>query len=85
MPDFVSDAYYSVQALSQSLKVSEDKVLAWIRSGELAAINVATSVGRRPRWRITAEAWDGFAARRTQTVAPRHRQIRKSKTVTEFF
>ena len=32
--------------------VSEDKVLAWIRSGELRAIDASTRQGGRPRYLI---------------------------------
>ncbi len=32
--------------------ISVDKVLAWIRTGELRALNLAESRSGRPRWRI---------------------------------
>ena len=33
--------------------ISPDKVLTWIRSGELRALNLATNADGRPRLRIT--------------------------------
>jgi hypothetical protein len=38
--------------VARLLRVSADKVLGWIYSGELRAVNVAARRGGRPRWRI---------------------------------
>lgn len=53
------------KAYAQQLGVSENKVLAWIRTGQLKALNVASSVRNRPRWKITAEARREFEDSRT--------------------
>jgi hypothetical protein len=50
--------------LAKQLGVQADKVLSWIRSGELRAINVADRASHRPRWRISAEATEEFFRRR---------------------
>ena len=49
---------------AKRLGVQAQKVLGWIRSGELRAVNVADRTGRRPRWRISAEAAEEFLRRR---------------------
>jgi excisionase family DNA binding protein len=59
----------SPKEYAKRLGVSETKVLAWIRAGELAAINVAANLKNRPRYRITAEAREAFEARRTTQAA----------------
>ena len=50
--------------LAELLGIDVGKVLTWIRNGELQAVNVAESLGGRPRWRISAEAVDAFLRRR---------------------
>lgn len=44
--------------------VTPEKVIAWIRAGELPAFNVAETMGSRPRYRISREDLDTFKARR---------------------
>ena len=39
-------------AIAKSYGVSTDKVLRWIRTGELRAVNIATKRTGRPRWAI---------------------------------
>jgi excisionase family DNA binding protein len=50
--------------LAKQLGVQAEKVLGWIRAGELRAVNVAERASRRPRWRISAEAFEEFLRRR---------------------
>ena len=67
--------------------ISPDKVLAWIRSGELRAINVAASQNGRPRYRIDIEDLKDFEARRSVIPAGRMKRGRRRKQdgVIEFF
>jgi excisionase family DNA binding protein len=67
--------------------VSEHTVLAWIRSGELRAINVGRRPGaRKPRWRVTAEALRAFEERRTPTTTPpRTRRPKQAPDVIQFY
>jgi len=47
------------------------KVLAWIASGELEAVNHAGSTAGRPRWRINPKALEAFdRARSNRAPAP---------------
>ncbi len=67
-------------------RVKPDKVLGWIRTGQLRAVNVSDS--RRPRWRIAPADLEAFEEKRTATVrAPvPARQPRKSLVgIKEFF
>jgi len=67
-------------ALARQLGVAVDKVLAWIRSGELRAINVAARTSNRPRWRIPPEAIESFlAARVAGPVLSQPRSRRKQQ------
>jgi hypothetical protein len=53
--------------------ISPAKVLSFIRRGELTAVNLATRLGGRPRWAISAEAVAAFERRRSSaaTATPR--------------
>lgn len=64
-----------------------EKILAWIRSGELQALNLATTRGGRPRWRITPEAIAAFERSRTATPPPPvvRRRRRTDPHVTQYF
>lgn len=73
--------------LARQYGVSTDKVLGWIRSGELRAVNVATRPDGRPRWVIDAADLLAFErqrqARPRSPAAPRRRP--KSAGVIEYF
>jgi excisionase family DNA binding protein len=68
--------------------VSPDKVIAWIRAGELRAMNIATRPGGRPRYAIDETDLLAFEVRRqVHTPAKRsgRRRGRASGDVIEFF
>lgn len=67
--------------------VSIDKVLTWIRSGELRALNLATRLTGRPRYRIDVNDLRDFEQRRAVIPpSPPERRRRKSTAdVIEFF
>jgi excisionase family DNA binding protein len=79
--------YLPTPAVAETLGVNESKVLTWIRTGELVAINVATRLGGRPRWRIAQEALDQFlTARSAQPPAPVERRRRRADPAAiQFF
>jgi hypothetical protein len=57
--------------------VHPDKIRSWIEAGELAAVDLAATRGRRPLYRISAEALKQFLERRQ--VLPRARPARSQK------
>jgi excisionase family DNA binding protein len=61
---------------AQRLGVAENKVLTWIRSGELKALNVATKATGRPRWRLSEEAIREFEEGRTARPHGKPRETR---------
>jgi|GEM_PF-1611561 len=67
--------------LAKQLGISCEKVLTWIRSGELRAVNVAERLSGRPRWRISPAALEEFFKRRESgpppTVGSGYRQRRR--------
>ncbi len=66
-----ADTYFPLQ-VAKRFGVDHIKVLRWINSGELHAINVATRPTGQVRWRISAEALADFERRRANVppVAP---------------
>ena len=66
--------------------VGSDKVLAWIRSGELRAVNVAKNLGGRPRYIIDRADLEDFARQRSTSVHTRTKSKRRLPgKVIEFF
>lgn len=72
---------YSVRDLVQRYGITEHTVLAWIRSGELRAVNVGrTQCKKKPRWRITEEALQEFESRRSTGATPSHKWRHKDSS-----
>jgi transposase len=75
--------------IAKRYRVSPEKVLGWIRRGELRAINIAMNPhGKRPRWIITAEALADFEQARSSRPAPRpspRTRRSASENVIQFF
>lgn len=76
------------------LAVSHDKVLGWIRGGELHAVNVANRNSRKPHYRILAKDFNSFLELRSSSgstpespkrAARRRYSPVKSGDVVEFF
>ena len=67
--------------------ISPAKVIAWIRAGELRAINAAARPTGRPRYLIDVADLAEFAARRSTVSppAPRPRRRRQPADLIEFF
>lgn len=71
------DALNAAQ-VAKTLAVRKQKVLDWIRSGELRASNVGS--GYQPRWRITRADLDVFLAGRNPTPRPSKRKRQRQDT-----
>ncbi len=67
--------FYTPPEVARRLRCRESKVIAWIRSGRLAAIDI--SEGSRPRYRISRRALDSFLQARA--VAPIARPARRER------
>ncbi|MDM8006089.1 MAG: hypothetical protein QUV05_08090 [Phycisphaerae bacterium] len=85
----VTESATTPPALARRYGCHVGKILSFIRSGELAALNLAIKRTGRPRWRITPEAIADFeAGRKAVPPAPRPRRQRRPKldsNVTEYF
>ena len=78
--------YLTVPQLAERFGVKADKIIAWIKSGELRAMNVATAGGGRPRYRIAPDDLADFELRRSiATPTPRQRRRKTEGRVIAFF
>lgn len=57
--------------------IGDEKVLAWIHSGELRAIDASTKRGGRPRYLIDEVDIAAFEAKRAVTQPPKQRRSRR--------
>lgn len=64
---------FSLRGAARFLRVRLGQVSAWVRSGELAAANLA-GPGQRPRYRIAPAALEAFLAARSVRRPPRRRR-----------
>jgi len=83
-------AYLTVRGLSEVLAIDQAKVLHWIHTGQLEAIDVSERPGGRPRWRIPEDAWERFCRQRSNQAttppvrAPKRRR-RRDEGVIQFY
>jgi len=73
--------------LARRWGIGGDKVLTWIRNGELRAINVATRLASRPRYLIDERDVVAFESARAVIAKPtiRRQRKRRSTSVIAFF
>ena len=72
-------------AFADYLSVNENKILHWIHSGALTAINVATETSTRPRWRILPVHAEEFLASRRAVQPPKQQRRTKSASGAKSF
>jgi excisionase family DNA binding protein len=75
----------TVAEVAARLRVGEDKVRAWIRKGEMAAVNVAAALCGRPQLRITPEALGAFEQQRSAAPQPRPPQRRRRTAQVDYY
>jgi hypothetical protein len=76
---------YSVRDLSLRWRVGPDKVRAFIRSGELVAVNVAAHLSSKPQWRVTPESVQAFECRRTSAPPPKLARRKRRSAYVDYF
>lgn len=78
--------YLTPPEIAKLLRVSHEKVVGWIRRGELATVNVGN--GTRPRFRISQESLDAFLRKREvqpiPKAMPRRRQVPEGGPLDPF-
>lgn len=77
---------WTVPELIEHFRVGADKVVEWIRSGQLAALDVRSN-GKRAQYRVSPEALAAFEASRLVVATPKPvgRGRKRKANVTEYF
>ena len=87
MAETVKRSLFLPREIAAMYRISINKVLAWVRSGELKAINVGRDNAKRPRFLIPVESLSAFEASRASrppaTKAKRRR--RQPADVKSFY
>jgi excisionase family DNA binding protein len=78
-------AYLTPPEFARQLRVKASKVIGWIRSGELAAIDTAPRGALRPRYRISREAVESFERRRAVVPLPAPVRRRRKRAAVKSF
>jgi excisionase family DNA binding protein len=78
---------FTIREIAERCGVSVRTVRAWIRAGELKAVNMSRTPGsRKPRWRISQAALDAFEALRTPSApAPRTKRTKQNNGIVSFY
>jgi hypothetical protein len=76
---------YSVADLCRRWRVSPDKIRAFLRKGELVAVNLASNLAGRPQWRITHESVERFELRRSSAPPPKVPRRRRRPELVDYF
>jgi helix-turn-helix protein len=78
----------TTRQIAELYAVNMDKVVGWIRSGQLAAIDVSQRAGGRPRYRVDAADLAEFEESRRVRTAPvptQRRSRRRQSGPIEYF
>src|SRR5205085_12519 len=76
---------YTVADLCHRWRIGSDKVLAFIRKGELVAVNVAANLSGRPQWRVSEEEVRRFETRRSSAPTPKPARRRRQTGLVDYF
>jgi transposase len=71
--------------IARRYRVGEDRVRAWIRAGELPAINTAATRCGRPRYVVTSEALVEFETRRAAAATPKMKKRINTRVVVDYY
>jgi hypothetical protein len=76
---------YTVRDVALRYRVSEDKVRAWIRAGQLRAVNTSSARCGRPRFVIPPDALSEFEQARSACPPPKPPRRRRRPALTDFY
>jgi hypothetical protein len=80
-----AQAGLTVADVARRYRVSPDKVRAWIKRGELSAINTAAALCGKPRWVVMPEALSAFERRRAGGPPPKPARRRKRTQEIDYY
>lgn len=71
--------------VAELLRVGQDKVLGWIRAGDLVATNTTSTRCGKPRWVISRESLDVFLKGRSSEPRPKLPHRQRARGQTDYF
>jgi hypothetical protein len=74
-----------IRQLAARWHVGQSKILAWIHSGQLRAVNVAANLSGRPRWVVLPDALVEFERRRAGGPPPKPQRRRRRQVLVDFY
>lgn len=77
--------YFSPPEVAERFRVKPGKILAMIRAGILAAVDMAMPGSRRPRFRISADAIREFEQRRAATGVVKIRRRKQQRRAVKSY
>jgi predicted site-specific integrase-resolvase len=80
----LTTSYLSPPQYAKRLGIDPVKILGWIKKGELRAINIASNLTGRPRYRIPIDAILEFEALRSARPAVKVVRRKKKKQDSDF-
>lgn len=82
-----SPAMLTPPQVARQLGVRPDRIVRWIKSGELVGFNLAKRSSMRPRFRVSPTELALFLERRRANPSPKvvRQKRRKTANVIEFF
>lgn len=75
-----SQQYQSPPEVAKELRISVDRVLHWIKSGKLRAVNLSEGI-ERPRWKVDPDDLAAFLAGRSNHTTAK--PVRESRLVVK--
>jgi excisionase family DNA binding protein len=76
---------YTPNELAKVLRVSPDRIRAWIQAGELGAINTARHRCGRPRYVVLPDHVAEFTKRRKASTPPKPSRRRKPSPIVDYY
>jgi hypothetical protein len=75
----------TVADIAARYRVGPDKVRAWIKNGELAAITTSTALCGRPRYVVPADSLEAFERRRAVAPRTKVKRRRKVQAIVDYY
>jgi excisionase family DNA binding protein len=79
--------FYKPPEVAKLLSTDNLKIIRWINSGELQAVDVSLHRSKRPRWRISRIDLEAFLSSRSSSPQPEVKRHKKKNDdgVIEFY
>jgi excisionase family DNA binding protein len=75
----------TVEDAARRYRVSPDKIRAWIKSGELRAIDTSAARCGKPRFVIPPEALEEFERKRSAAATPKQKRRQRQTALVDYW